>query len=108
MAKSCKQQVESLLDSTVEEGVESGYECGGFSLRQNLGLLAELIDKTLFVNLQVIFLGPIHVKDVQIVAGNLVKHGRRGLQGSKDDPQDQFICVFLLILGCACMLANTD
>ena len=108
MAKSCEKQVESLLDCTVEEGVESSYEGCSFPFGQNLGLLTELVDEALFIDLQVIFFGPIHVKDVQIVAGNLVKHGRRGLQGSKDDSQDQFIRVFLLIIGCACMLANTN
>ena len=51
MAKSCEKQVKGLLDSTVEEGVEGSYKCCSFSFRQNLRLLTELINETLFVYL---------------------------------------------------------
>ena len=78
VAEACQKEVKSLLDSAVELGVESRYECCSFSLRQHLRLLTELINETFFIQLRVIFFGPISVKDVQIGAGNLLKHGRRG------------------------------
>lgn len=90
--------VKTVLNRAFKVFFESFKNDGSLSLRQGLQLVAIHGNESLFVDLDVLCLGPIQVKKAQILLLEILQIGRRDLHAGKNHAQNELFDVFLAVV----------